>query len=262
MAEPPPPYSATAISQNHTPQSDPVMQLRRYLIEIMAFTFNADFALLNHALGQHTLPTSASISITNSTLTEDERVELLRLALITKDLYGKQRGHQLLTTRDSDRRAVADAIVIPTLHLELSAGYILELISTYADHQCDETKREYTLISLNIPYPLCLFRHLTLFLDLFGHHLHSHARIISATASDEHVRIVLGNAMKVFQEEELGIKKVPHCDNNKWPNDYRLWYDLWKALISEEEWSEIYGQVLRRKSEEAKRRVGSNSRTY
>ncbi|KAF2184902.1 hypothetical protein K469DRAFT_708678 [Zopfia rhizophila CBS 207.26] len=240
MAEPPPPYSATAISQNHTPQRDPVIQLRRYLIEIMAFTFNADFALLNHALGQHTLPTSASISTTNSTLTDDERVELLRLALISKDLYRKQRGHQLLTTRDSDRRAVTDAIVIPALQLELSAGYILELISTYADHRCDETKREYTLISLNIPYPLCLFRHLTLLLALFGHHLHSHARIISATAPNEDVRIVLGNAMKVFQEEELGIKKVPHCRNDRWPNDFRSWYDLWQALITDEEEIEIY----------------------
>ncbi|KAF2475782.1 uncharacterized protein BDR25DRAFT_350068 [Lindgomyces ingoldianus] len=242
MAEPPPPYSATAISQNHSLQRDLVIQLRRYLIEIMTFAFNADFALLNQALGQHTLTTSVSISTTNSTLTEDERAELLRLALISKDLYGKQRGHQWLTTHDSDRRAIADAIVIPALQLELDPGYILKIISTYADHQCDETKREHTLISLKIPYPLWLFRHLTFLLSLFGHHLHSHARIIRATAPDGHVRAVLGDAMKVFQEEELGIKKVPDWCPDRWPDEFGSWYNLWQALISDEEQIEIYLQ--------------------
>lgn len=257
MDEPPPPYSATTISQTYTPQRDPVMQLRRYLVEIMAFTFNVDSALLNHALGQDTLPTSASVSNTNSILTEDERVELLRLALITNDLYGKRGRPQFLATRDSDRRAVADGIVVPALQLELSATYILELISTYANHQCDKTKREHTLLYRNIPYPLCLFRHLTLLLDLFGAHLYSHALIISTITPNEHVHTVLSNAMRVFQEEELGIKKVPQCRNNVWPNKFGSWHDLWQDLISDEEEIEIYSQVFRRKreSEETKKRA-------
>jgi hypothetical protein len=245
MAGPPPPYSATTVSQNLTPQRDPVTQLSRYLLEIMAFSFHADYALLNHALGQH----SASISITKSTLTDDERVELLRLALISKDLYGKHRSYQRLNTRDSDRSDLADAIVIPALQLDLSESYILELISTYAEHQCDETKRGHTLISVNIPYPLWVFRHLTLFLMSFGHHLDSHARIIEAVASNEDVRIVLGNAMKAYQEEELDIKKVPHWYNDKWPDEYGSWHDLWTALTSKEERKDIYGQVYMRKRE-------------
>lgn len=235
------------------------MQLRRYLIEIMTFTFNADFALLNQALGQHTLPTPASTSTTDSTLSEDERVELLRLARISKDLYEKQTGHKWLTTRDSDRRAIADAIVIPALQLELSPSYILQIISTYADHQCDETKRKYTLISLNVLYPLWLSRRLTFLLGLFGHHLHSHARIIRATAPDEHVRIVLGNAMKVFQEEELGFKNVPILWPDRWLDEFGSWYDLWQALISDEEEIRILAQVRLRKSEEAEKRARSNS---
>ncbi|KAF2787872.1 hypothetical protein K505DRAFT_329364 [Melanomma pulvis-pyrius CBS 109.77] len=256
MDKPPPPYSATAISQNdtlrretaisknHTPQRDPVIQFRRYLLEIMAFTFQADFALLDCALDQHTLSTSASISTTNSILTEDERFELLRLARTIKDLYGKTRGYQWLNTLDSDRSAVTDAIAKPAVILSLDGSYILQLISTYADHQCDETKRKHTLISLSLPYPLRLFRHLTPFLYSLGHHLDSHARIIAATAPHEEVRIVLGNAMKVFQEEELGIKKVPYfwVNDDLWPHRFG-WYHVYKALLPTEEDLSIYLEI-------------------
>jgi hypothetical protein len=254
MAELPPPYSATVIPQNHGPQRDAVVQLRRYLIEIMAFTFNADIALLNHTLGKPLSLTSTSTSTTNSTLTTDERVELLRLACISKDLYGKHTGYQFLTTRESDRRAVADAIVMPALELDLSAGYIVELISTYADHQCDETKRKHTLVSLSIPCLLWLFRRLAVLgLAILGHHLDSHARIVGATAPNEDVRMVLGNAMKAFQEEELGIKKIPHSYYDSWPNDFRLWHDLCQVLISDEEEMECYRRLA-----VAERKAGSN----
>lgn len=258
MAEPPPPYSDTAVSQNHAPQRDPVTQLRRYLVEITAYSFNADFVLLNHALGQPTSSTSASISATNSTLTENERVELLRLALISKDLYGKHRGHELLTTLDSDRRAIANAILIPSIILDLSESYILQLISTYADHQCDEHRRENTLISQRIPQPLCLYRRLTLFLYSFSQQMNAHTRIILASTPNEDARMVLGEATRVFQQEELGIKSLPYCDEKRWPNYFGPWHDLKKAIRSEAEWDLAYGEMLRRRSKEAKRMVRIN----
>lgn len=233
---------------------DPVTQLGRYLIEIVAFTFNSDYALLNQALGQ---PTFANFVPTkNSILTEDERVELLRLALISKELYGKHRGHQFLTTRDSDRRALADGIIKPAIVLDLAASYILELISTYANHQCDVAKRNHTLISLNAPQPLWLFRKLTFFLWFFGEHFDAHSRIISAISPNEGVRIMLGDAMRRFQENDLGIKRFSNSySGDDWPDEFREWHDLWRALISDEEWSDSLGEKRRRRSAAVENRV-------
>ncbi|KAF2707292.1 hypothetical protein K504DRAFT_54231 [Pleomassaria siparia CBS 279.74] len=215
----PPPYSEIAISETPTPQRDPIIQFGRYMTEIMAFTFSADFALLNHALGQPTLPTSASMSTTNSILTEDERAELLRLALIIPDMYWRRSGHQLLTGHDSDRQAVIDALSRPALHFSLSISYIFLLVNSYADHRCDETKRGCMWMSRTIVRPLWLSRRLTFLLHKFRQHLHAHVCIIAATAPDEHVRIMLGKAMKTFQEEELGIKKLTPSRYQTWPTD-------------------------------------------
>jgi hypothetical protein len=135
---------------------------------------------------------SPSPTNTNSIFTEDERNELLRLVLISKILHGKRERHEGFTTRDSGRTAVADAIVKLAIRLNLSAGYIFEFISTYADHRCDATKRKHMLIYLRRPR---LFRCLAF---TFSNHIYTHARIISATALNEDVRMVLGNAMKVF----------------------------------------------------------------
>lgn len=64
MDDSPPPYSARKASSISSstehgsqpiPQAAPVInavtQFRRYIVEIMGFTFDVDFALLNHALG-------------------------------------------------------------------------------------------------------------------------------------------------------------------------------------------------------------------
>ena len=99
MTEPPPPYSESADSAGQGYRADSLMQLRRYIIEIVAFNINADFDVLNVALGQSTTSTSTVKSI----LTENERADLLRLACIIKDFYGNRKNLQSLPASQDER---------------------------------------------------------------------------------------------------------------------------------------------------------------
>ena len=241
------------------------MQLRRYIVEIVGFTFDADYSLLNQALGQTALTTSTPP--TNSILTPDERAELLGLVTLIQELNEKisAAGTQWLTVRSADREAVADAVIRPALYLGLPVSYALELVSTYALHQCDESKRSLSLISQRKPYFYSIFRSLSflgpfnIILGMFTDELWSHAHIVGIAAPNEEVRMVLGNSMHAYQKEVLGIKGVMNIESVLERDE---WKSLKRALISEGEEDRIKSARWHREWRKANKKVEIDGLRY
>ena len=133
-------------------------------------------------------------------------------------------------------------------------GYILEIISTYAVHQCDPSKRSLSLISRRKPFFYSFTRSLAFFgpfkiaLRLFTDQLWAHAQVVGMTLAREKVRVVLGNAMRTYQTEVLGIYAVWHT---KGMSSGESWRDLARALISEDEEKKIRSGRWRREWKEA-----------
>jgi hypothetical protein len=172
---------------------------------------------------------------------------------------------QWLTVRSNDCEAVADALIRPALYLDLRAGHVLELVRTYAVHQCSGSKRSLSLISQRKPHFYGIFRRLT-FLSPFNIMLYGlteelwvHARIIDNVAPNDEVRIVLKNAMDVYQKEVLGINNVSGIER---VIEYGAWADLKRALISKDEEDEIRSARRRREWREVHDRVKRISLNY
>lgn len=129
-----------------TPRSS-IIQLQKYLIEIMAFTFGADFEQLNSMLGQNAAIDSRETTI----LSKEEKEELMRLSTLVEDLRQKMLHNQFNTTLKRNRDIITEAIVKPAKDIRLEPDYIMYLVSTYATHQCDPSKRKFTLVSRYTP---------------------------------------------------------------------------------------------------------------
>lgn len=118
----PPQYvdQSTSLSQpRNSVNCTPLEQLRRYIIEIMGFTFDADFTLLSKALGQ----TAPCTCPTKSILTPEERTKLLSLAKLINEIKPKMTsGNSWLTVRYAERDAIAEAVVRPAHYVGLDVG--------------------------------------------------------------------------------------------------------------------------------------------
>ena len=118
----PPQYvdKSTSLSlPRNSAKCTPLEQLRRYIIEIMGFTFDADFTLLNKALGQ----TAPCTCPPKSILTPEERTKLLSLATLIKEVKPKMTSDNAwLTVRCAEREAIADAVVRPAHYVGLEVG--------------------------------------------------------------------------------------------------------------------------------------------
>jgi hypothetical protein len=159
----------------------------------MAFTFGVDFEQLNSMLGQNVADAGRGITI----LTEEERVELMRLSTLVEDLHQRMLYNQFNTTLKRGRDIITDAIVKPAMEIRLDPDYAMNLVSTYADHQCDPSKRKFTLVSLYTPmfvrfrsYPATLDLHRTLI---------SHAKVIRAVSLNEAVQVALEKLLRTFK---------------------------------------------------------------
>jgi hypothetical protein len=271
MEHPPPPYTAGSFppdppADHVAPVRNPLEQLRRYVIEIMAFTFDANFSLLNIALGQPSYPK-------NSTLTPTERAKLLELATLMIELktrvtkggpmsYG---GTQFLSVRSRDRETIADAVLRPALHLGASGGYLLEFIGGYAVHQCDPSKRDFSFISRRKPYFYRFWRSLeflgpfNITLGIFTNDLWGCAKVIEGVVDNEDVRIILAEAMNVYQKDVLGITAVEHIGR---VFEDRGWKRLGTELITEEESNAIQSERWGRERAATRKKVESNSLRY
>ncbi|KAI4642777.1 uncharacterized protein J4E79_011393 [Alternaria viburni] len=119
---PPPEYTDIAESEikyTSPPQAQPpeckTEQVRRFLIEIVAITFNADFDSLNAAL--YNMPVSDN---TNTILCDSERADLVAQS----DLVRKVHRHFLDNTKthisQQDERAICSTITLAVAHLRVA----------------------------------------------------------------------------------------------------------------------------------------------
>lgn len=148
---PPSPPSKISICANDRimPQTSPITsnvlqrrQLRRFLIEIIAFFFGVSTVRLSAALGDPFAPfmsasnTLSSPASNSSTLSNGERGKLLHLARLVQHLHRKNQDNKLHITQDAFRSEVYGSIIKPAKDLNIYPAFALELIANYADHHC------------------------------------------------------------------------------------------------------------------------------
>jgi hypothetical protein len=201
----PPPYTASAtqgaasnVPEKYSPRGPSLAvkpataaeRLRRYLIEIVAFTLSANFDELNSAiLGQPVAEHTTLI------LSDEERDDLLQLSIIAKDLRIRASRNELNTSFLRDREALHDAIIAPKRVLPLAGllvtEYVIDMISSYADHQCQPTQRQHTLLGYwSQPSAWqCIAT------------LGSHGLLIGEIAPNEEVQHVLGRSLEDYQRK-------------------------------------------------------------
>ncbi|KAF2113615.1 hypothetical protein BDV96DRAFT_647872 [Lophiotrema nucula] len=214
----PPPYSddptvtPNGPSTNHVPMDEATKRalflrhFRLFILEILAFTFDADFSKLRAALGQRTLQADEPASI----LTELQRHCLLLISHRVRAMYWRIKNNQWDTVPVGGIYLINRAIIEPTAIVPVETSYALELIATYADHQCEPDKRGKTLVSYHEPRHLRRALFLSFFLCTpdFADTLRSHAKVISAVSPDERVRFILSQAQQDF-ERNLGLRRLP-----------------------------------------------------
>lgn len=137
-------------------------QLSRWLLEIIAFTFEINTPHLDLNLSPNMQPPGNRPSI----LSAQEQRTLLRLAHILQSRRAKVLAddHEWYRLPNRDQRTlirmiislidcqtVTDNITRPSKALELHTDYVLALISSYADHRCDPAARNLTLVAKRTP---------------------------------------------------------------------------------------------------------------
>ncbi|KAF2653813.1 hypothetical protein K491DRAFT_717668 [Lophiostoma macrostomum CBS 122681] len=237
--DPPPPYNVSedrsapstlhletatekpnaSIDPNPTPipyiERSPKEQLRRYLIKILVFTFSVDIEKLDNALGTPIYVDKdgkrKDEPKKNSTLSDQEKTDLYKLAIAVKRLHRKASTNCWNTTFQADRDLVIKAVSSISRDLTSStkkypspgvhAAFALDLISNYADHHCDPalwTKTHLGQWTTNVLYRAS---------DAFDYSIAAHAKLIGDVAPNEEVRFVLGHAQEAFQEK-WGVNSV------------------------------------------------------
>jgi hypothetical protein len=109
----------------------PQRQLRRYMLEIIALTFDADFDVLNNALHD-----DKSIQNTTSILSAEERKDLLVLSkLVGKALRLNNAVSRRRPLPISDRNRLQEAIVGPDegFQGDIFEGFALDMIGWYSE---------------------------------------------------------------------------------------------------------------------------------
>ncbi|CAE6999746.1 hypothetical protein PTTW11_00947 [Pyrenophora teres f. teres] len=120
-------------------------QLRRYLIEIVAYALDANFDELNTALYKQSITYH-----TNTILSSAERAELLHLSRLIQELCGKTRSNQANTMKRTDMMQVYTAVSYPAMWIGLGED-ALDLVASYADYAEDanveNARRSKTLLA-------------------------------------------------------------------------------------------------------------------
>lgn len=202
----PPPYSEvnsfTSETTVETPKNDRnIEQFRRYIIEIMAFTFGVDMTKLNPALGMRARAKTWKKQRA-STLFQEERNRLYHLSYIIKRLHRQTLqiewiGEFLL---EEYKITIREEIVKPARSLDIREDYALDLISTYADHQCDPARWKYTLLARWSPRGWNFWK--WWYYDYLAWALESHANLIGDVVNGE-VRLILGQHLDGFRRRRV-----------------------------------------------------------
>lgn len=201
--------------------SDAISQLRRYLIEIVAFTFEADMAIINAALSQ--------IADNKSILSEAERASLLALAQLIRSISAKVDKAEWPTVPNSDCTMLVDAFAKPAIFLKMRECFVFKLLASYAEHQCGPTEWKMTIVAQQIPW---LMRCRSLSgdgLEALGATVRSHIDVVQFAAPNEEVRMLLGEAIINWQKG----RRLQGLRTKGKDDDFEFW-GLRKALIKQE----------------------------
>ena len=218
LSDPPPPYrddpeyssfisqsDEKQIEEKSTPPPNPIPyikrsdkeQLRRYLIEILVFQFDADISQHHAALGND----REACNLKTSILSDKEKSDLLELATLIQRIHKHAATNCWNTTTDAERKMLKSSVLKGASRdftYYPAHGLIMDLVSTYADHQCQVDLRHKTLLKYwqkeerfyqkDQKYQLkyCLQAHATLNGDI---------------CLNESVRLVLGKAQEKYQQE-------------------------------------------------------------
>jgi hypothetical protein len=210
-----------------------IAQLRRWLTEIMAFTFEADPELLAAGV-QQSIDTPVEMP---SILSDEERATLLDLAHLIKSVHARiDPDAKLFIIRQSITQSNQirhiEAISKPAYALDLDQAYVMEVLSSYTGHQCRPEARSHTLVSIGFSPR---FRRLKELLWLGRPYLNdtlaAHARIVARAAISDDVCRVLEGAMVEFKERN-GVGKLGR-DEDDLVFSYALgFWELGRALTA------------------------------
>ncbi|KAF9701945.1 hypothetical protein EKO04_000422 [Ascochyta lentis] len=123
---------------NAQPSPCKKQQLNRYVLEIIAITFNADFDKLNAALYKQKIAEQ-----TSSILCDQERADLYRLSTIVRKVHKQLRDRQISTVDEEDESTIRNCIIMPAASV---SGYrntactILDLVGWYGEHAHHRTQ--------------------------------------------------------------------------------------------------------------------------
>lgn len=178
-----------------------IEQFRRYTVEVLAFTFNADMSALQSAMCLATKSKEGKVP-RYSILSTKERADLLNLSHLVRKLHKKITSNELDTTNKSERDLLFTALVKPARALHIPAGFALDFISTYADHECRPKRWKYTLVGHYTPR----WFHIRGTLRYWNYRaaLGTHSNMIGAVAPTEHVKHILGRAQQAFEVRKNG----------------------------------------------------------
>ena len=169
-----------------------VQQLQRYILEILAITFSANFDTLNRALQD---PTSEG---TTTILCDEERSELLALSGLVRKCHDQLHRVPEIRIEAEDEMTLSDEISQPGLQLEYNLSeYALELIEWYGSYTraCGNSHTwQYTIPGYWEKNPTMGFNNLKESMRTFS-------LIIEHTAPSQHVFDILHEAWDVCREK-------------------------------------------------------------
>jgi hypothetical protein len=175
----------------------------RYLLEILAFTFGANYSSLIVALCNGTPATEDSAT---SLLSTTERANLLHHSFAVNTLLRKIPSNTLSTVPRATIDSGYTSLIEPASFLStFCESYVLQLISAYAYHQCKPSQWNSTLVRYWSRKSRSGFKDT----------LSTHAHLIAVIAPNEHVQGLLGRALERYQDER-GLKGF-RMVNYYWP---------------------------------------------
>lgn len=206
--------------KDHYVQSNECTQavslLSRWLLEILAFTFEGDIATLglnlNPMLGD-SIP---------ALLSAQERQMLLGVAHLLRDLCKKINTSDWYTTPSSDHQHIIDTITKPCKVYKLPPAYVMALLASYADHRCDPALRSSTLLSKRVPRFLEDRRRFTSSLTDLGDDVRFHANVVEGISVDEEGRKLLQRAVASYLERR-GLTALPVSDSRTCWSTREFW---------------------------------------
>jgi len=201
-----------------------IQQLQRYILEIVAITFSANFDTLNSALQDSTSEGTTTI------LCDEERSELLALSGLVSKCHGQLLREPEMPIEVKDEMIISDKISQPGLQLEYNLGdYALELIEWYGSYTraCGNSHTwQYTIPGYWDKNPTMGFNNLKESMRTFS-------LIIEHTKPSQHVFDILHEAWDVCREKrglDCEYEFRRSSERIYWPR--RSGYDLMGALLS------------------------------